>query len=142
MIAVSFQLQRLLAVAILTLGAGCVSLPQSLDVRVEVGPNAAVRPVNVRMAREGQAAVVRGAVYAGPGYRRWQHYHLVIEVRTPDQRTVLSQSVAFRPEPIPRRVRGRAYSHFSVELPLIPPPGSLLRVMPAIGPVPTSTSSH
>lgn len=139
MIARAFMPRRLFALAFLVLAAGCVSAPRTLDVRVEVRPHGAVRPVNIRVERVGETAVVRGSVYAGPGYRQWQPYHLMIEVLTPDQRSVFSQPVAFRPQPIPRRARGRAYSHFSIELPVVPPPGSLLRVMPTSGSLPIPT---
>lgn len=139
MIALAFPPRRLLAMAFLVLAAGCVSVPRTLDVRIEVKPQGAIRPVNIRVERVGETAVVRGSVYAGPGYRPWQPSHLLIEILTPDQRSVFTQPVAFRPQPIPRRARGRAYSHFSIELPVVPPPGSLLRVMPTSGPMPTPT---
>jgi hypothetical protein len=117
--------------------AGCAIPVKDSLLRIEAVSRGAIRPVNIRVETFGDGAVVRGSVIAGPGYRSWQRSHLVIEIVSPDHNTAFSRAVAFTPQPIPRIVRSRGRSHFSLVLPAFPKPGSLVRITPHSGPLPS-----
>ena len=126
----------LLAVMVLSTG-GCITAPSNAHLRIEAVSRGAIRPVNIRVERAGEGATVRGSVIAGPGYRSWQRHHLVIEIVSPDQGTAFSRAVTFTPQPIPRIVRSRGRAHFSIVLPVFPKPGSVVRITPRSGPLPS-----
>ncbi len=116
---------------------GCTTAPTDARLRIEAVSRGAIRPVNIRVERSGDGATVRGSVIVGPGYRSWQRHHLVIEVVSPDQNTAFTRAVTFTPQPIPRIVRSRGRAHFSLVLPVFPKPGSIVRITPRSGPLPS-----
>lgn len=127
--------------AMVLAATGCTTSAPTSGIRVEAVSRGAVRAVNIRVERTSDGAVVRGSVYAGPGYRSWQRHYLTIEVLQPDQRVVFRTTTTFAPDPIPRIVRSRGRSHFTATLPSLPPPGSTVRVTPRSGPQPKSPTS-
>ena len=127
--------------ALVLVSGGCETVPSQNSLRIEASSRGAIRPVNIRVESFGDGAVVRGSVIAGPGYRSWQRSHLVIEIVSPDHNTAFSRAVAFTPQPIPRIVRSRGRSHFSLVLPMVPKPGSLVRITPHSGPLPSLSPS-
>jgi len=118
---------------------GCITAPSNTHLRIETVSRGAIRPVNIHVERAADGAKVRGSVVAGPGYRSWQRHHLVVEIVSPDQSTAFSRAVTFTPQPIPRIVRSRGRAHFSIVLPAFPKPGSIVRITPRSGPLPSSS---
>lgn len=133
--------QAVALTALLLAATGCANVSPRAEVRVEAVSRGAIRPVNIRVERTRDGAIVRGSVQAGPGYRSWQRHHLVIEVLQSDERVIYCGATTFSPQPIPRIVRSRGRAHFSAPLPQFPPPCSTVRVTPRSGPLPTSTTS-
>lgn len=131
--------------ALLFAVTGCTSVSVRPAIQIEAISRGAIRPVNIRIERVGDSAVLRGSVYAGPGYRSWQRHHLLIEVLQPDEHIVYRSTATFSPQPLPRIVRSRGRAHFSAALPQFPPTGSIVRITPRSGPLPnppTSLQSH
>lgn len=127
--------------AMVLAAAGCTTSAPTPGIRIEALSRGAVRAVNIRVERTRDGAVVRGSVYAGPGYRSWQRHYLTIEVLQPDQHVAFRTTTTFAPDPIPRIVRSRGRSHFTATLPELPPPGSTVRITPRSGPQPKSSTS-
>ena len=114
----------------------CLAAQHVPDVHITTTKLLNIEPVGVHVVVDGPGAIIRGAVYRGPGYEIGQKNHLLVEVVEPNGHTNLSQMVAFSPSTIHKVGRASGRSHFALTLKEAPAPGSSIHIIPQEGECP------
>ncbi len=114
----------------------CLATQHVPDVHITTTKLLNIEPVGVHVDVDGSGAIIRGAVYRGPGYEIGQKNHLLVEVVEPNGHTNLSQMVAFSPATIHKVGRASGRSHFSLALKEVPASGSTIHIIPQEGEYP------
>ena len=108
---------------------GCATTrSRPLGVSTESRSGAGVEIQSVHLRTNANGLMVSGVVRRTFGYTRTLQSHLDVEVVTPDGNSRKKIAINYLPRPIPRSLRIRKHSDFAVQLPEVPPPGSVVRV--------------
>ena len=120
----------ILAFSILLALSGCASIgPVRRDVRMQIESSEGViiQGAIARATKHGvliAGSVRRGGFRFGPASRT----HLDVQVIRPDGSVQTELATRYSPFPMSRSYGVRRSSHYSVEVPLIPPRGSTIRI--------------
>lgn len=109
--------------------AGCATTPPPPGVSVERKSSRAVAVQSARLRSSGNCVVVWGVLQRSLGYSSsTRQSHLDVDVLGPGGKLVRHTAALHRPFPIARSPHAARQTTYSVELPEVPPPGSVIRV--------------